>query len=73
MTEVAEVGGPVLAEDEDVVEVDEDEGHSIKTLSIILWNVWAAFRRPNGIFKNSKRPKGVTIAVLRMSVAAIGT
>jgi len=30
MTEVADVGGPVLAEDEDVVEVDEDEGHTIK-------------------------------------------
>jgi len=30
MTEVADVSGPVPAVDEDVIEVDEDKGYSIK-------------------------------------------
>ena len=30
VTEVADMGGPVPAEDEDVVEVDEDEGYTTK-------------------------------------------
>jgi hypothetical protein len=30
VAEVADVGGPVLAEDEDIVEVHEDEGYTIK-------------------------------------------
>jgi hypothetical protein len=30
----------------------------LKTLSIILWNVWVAFFKPKGIFKKLKEAKG---------------
>ena len=41
--------------------------------SIRRWKVWAAFLSPNGIRRNSKRPKGVAIAVLGTSSAQTGT
>ena len=41
-------------------------------LSIKRWNVCAAFRKPKGIRTNSKRPKGVVMAVLGTSSGATG-
>jgi hypothetical protein len=35
-------------------------------------NVWAAFFSPNGMYRYSNMPKGVTIAVFGMSAAAMG-
>ena len=40
--------------------------------SINLWKACAAFFKPKGILKNSKRPKGVIMAVFGMSSSAIG-
>ena len=37
-----------------------------------LWKVCAAFRRPNGIFRNPNSPKGVVTAVLGMSSGETG-
>jgi hypothetical protein len=35
--------------------------------SIKRWNVWAAFRKPNDVYGNSNRPKGVIMDVFGMS------
>ncbi len=37
------------------------------------WKVWEAFRKPNGILRNSNEPNGVVIAVFGMSSGATGT
>ena len=48
------------------------DGIPRNTWSMNLWNVWAAFRSPNGILTNLKSPKGVVTAVLGMSSGATG-
>ena len=48
------------------------QSKSYKMPSIRLWNAWAAFLRPKGIWINLKRPKGVMIAVFGMSSSAMG-
>ena len=61
------------ARDEDVIEVDEEEGQVLEHECMRRWKVCAAFLRPKGIRINSKRPKGVTTAVLGMSTGCTGT
>ena len=54
-------------EDKDVV-----KNKSPKMLSIILWKVWTAFWRQKGRQRNSKRPKGVMLAVFGMLAGCMG-
>ena len=45
----------------------------LKILSMYLWNVIPAFLSPKGIRRNSKRPKGVMMAVLGTADSSRGT
>jgi hypothetical protein len=59
-------------EKEDVVQVAKQKSSPLSTSSINRWNVWAALRRPKDINGNSKRPKGVVMAVFWMSLEWTG-
>ena len=60
------------AEDKDVVYIGKTEIQVFEDLITKHWKVWAAFCRPKDIKGNSKRPKGVVIAVFWMSSGLTG-
>jgi len=45
----------------------KQKSKSLRITSMKRWNFWAAFRMPKDIQGNSKRPKGVVMAVFWMS------
>ena len=63
------MGGEVLAEDQNVVHVDKTE----RKLPQERWNVFPAFQSPKGMYRNSKIPNGVMMAVFWMSSKAMET
>ena len=70
------MGCKIRAGDEDVVEVDEREVESstnVIHLSLEYLAGVTEWQSPNGILKNSIRPKGATTTVFGTSSGAIST
>jgi hypothetical protein len=61
-----------VRECKDVAQVGETEVESPRMSSMKRWKVWAAFRRQKDMKGNSKRPKGVVIAVFCISAGWTG-
>ena len=65
--------GMIGAHNQNIVEVDKMKGKPAKMRSIMRWNVEPALRKPKGMQTNSKRLKGVMMAVLGMLSGNIST
>ena len=67
LDEMKLVTGVVWRGDEEVIEAPGRKKRPDRSRSMRPWKVERALPSPKGIFTNSKRPKGMMVAELRMS------
>ncbi len=62
----------VRTSNEDVINININEIQAMKYVVEETLNVWAAFFRSNGIWRNSNNPNGVMMAVFGISLGSTG-